>query len=250
MKALFIAIRTYSILPVPDFEWTERSMRNSVCCLPLVGLLVGAALWLWHRVCCALGADGVLFAAVAAALPLAVTGGIHMDGFMDTTDALASHQPRERKLEILKDPHCGAFAVLWCAAYLLVSFGLYHALYQSAGILPVCAGFALSRALAVLSAFTLKNARGEGMLFAFTEHAQASAAIAAMGLVSIGSAALMCAADFGAGAAGAILALFAGLLCRSVAKRQFGGATGDTTGFCLQVCELAVLFGAWIGGLV
>lgn len=45
-------------------------------------------------------------------LPILLTGGIHMDGFMDTMDALHSYQDRERKLEILKDSHVGAFACL------------------------------------------------------------------------------------------------------------------------------------------
>lgn len=43
--------------------------------------------------------------------------------FCDTTDALSSHQPRERKLEILKDSHTGAFAVIWCAVYFILYFG-------------------------------------------------------------------------------------------------------------------------------
>ena len=73
-----------------------------------------------------MGGSGVLFAAAAACLPLLITGGIHMDGFMDTVDALASHQSRERKLEILKDSACGAFAVLYCGVYLLLSFALYY----------------------------------------------------------------------------------------------------------------------------
>lgn len=250
MKAFFIALKTYSILPVPDFPWTERSMRNSICFLPAVGVPVGGALLVWHFLCNALQIDAVLFAAVAAVLPLLLTGGIHMDGFLDTTDALASHQPRERKLEILKDPHCGAFAVLWCGAYLLVSFGLYHALCGSAAIYAVCAGFLLSRALGVCMALTLKNARGGGMLFAFTEHARRRAVPVVMGVVSVLCAAAMlpfspiCGA-FAAGCAG-----LAALLTRVRINREFGGATGDTAGYCIEICELAILVGAWIGTLL
>lgn len=50
-------------------------------------------------------------------MPVWVTGGIHLDGYADTCDALASYGDREKKLEILKDPHCGAFAVIRLCSY-------------------------------------------------------------------------------------------------------------------------------------
>jgi adenosylcobinamide-GDP ribazoletransferase len=50
--------------------------------------------------------------------PIIITGGIHMDGFLDTQDALSSYQPRERRLEILKDSHAGAFAIQGLLQYI------------------------------------------------------------------------------------------------------------------------------------
>ena len=66
---------------------------------------------------------------MAALLPLLVTGGIHLDGFLDVADARSSHQSRARKLEILKDSHVGAFAVIAMGCYLL----LYTALWSAVG---------------------------------------------------------------------------------------------------------------------
>ena len=161
-KSMWIAISTYSILPSPHTEWNKVNMRYSVCFLPVVGAFLGGALLLWHWVCRAFSTDGILFAAVAAVLPLLLTGGIHMDGFMDTIDALASHQSREKKLAIMKDSHCGAFSVMYCCLYLLLAFGLYHALYQTALIPMTCLGFFLSRAFTAFAAFTFPNARVRG----------------------------------------------------------------------------------------
>lgn len=78
----------------------------------------------WLALCDALGFGALLRGAVGALLPILVTGGIHMDGFMDTSDALASWQSPEKRLEILKDSHVGAFAVLGCAGYLLLDAAL------------------------------------------------------------------------------------------------------------------------------
>ena len=250
LEPMWIAISTYSVFPAPRFDWNERNMRFSICFLPLVGLLIGAALYLWRWAAKALMVDGILFAAVAVALPILLTGGIHMDGFMDTVDALASHQPREKKLAILKDPHTGAFAVMYCVVYLLLSFGLYHALFQTEMFFIACLGFVLSRALTVLSAVTIPNARKEGMLCAFTGYAHKRAAMISMIVVaflSMGCMAWALPATGGFAAGFALLSFFA---YRAMAKKQFGGATGDTTGFFLQATELALLLGAWIGGLL
>ena len=98
-------------------ERTEYEIYVGI--FPLVGLVQAAPLIGWVYLAQALSVGTVLFAAVAALIPLFVTGGIHLTDFCDTVDALASHQTREKKLEILKDPHTGAFAVMGCMAYLL-----------------------------------------------------------------------------------------------------------------------------------
>jgi len=249
-EPLWIAISTYSVLPAPRAEWDGRNTRYALCFLPAVGLIPGGALLLWRWACMVLRADAVLFAAVAAVLPLVLTGGIHMDGFMDTVDALSSHQPRERRLEIMKDPHCGAFAVLFCGAYLLTCFGLYEALYRSPAAPVICVGFVLSRALGVLSAATLPNARGDGMLFALTAQLQKRAVIVSMCALCLLCAGGMLWISLPCGAAGCLFALICFFLYRRMASRQFGGATGDTTGYLIQLCELCVLAGVWLGGLL
>jgi adenosylcobinamide-GDP ribazoletransferase len=192
----------------------------------------------------------VLFAAVSTVLPLLLTGGMHMDGFMDTVDAIGSRQPRERKLEIMKDSHCGAFAVLYCGIYLLISFGLYHALYASAALPAICIGFVLSRALAVVFALTMPNARGGGLLFTFSENSRGAGAIVAMCLISLLCLCGMAVVSKAAGVAVFIASLIALLVYRQTAMRQFSGATGDTTGFFIQLSELCMLIGAFVGSLL
>ena len=103
ISSFVIAFSTYSRLPMPQVEWSEENKRYSMCFFPLVGLAVGAVLCGWIWLCVWAGIGGFMKGAVAAAIPLFVTGGIHMDGLMDTCDALASWQSKERRLEILKD---------------------------------------------------------------------------------------------------------------------------------------------------
>ena len=245
-KPFFIALSTYSAIPAPQFAWEEKSMKYAICFFPFVGLLCAAALWLWQL----LEVGSLLFAAGAVCIPLLVTGGIHMDGFMDTVDALASHGSRERKLEIMKDPGCGAFAVIYCGAYLLLQLGLLSEIRQNGSVLPVCAVFVLSRCLSGLCAVTLPHARKGGMLCAFAAPAQKRAAIGALSAILLLAAAALLYFDPLQGGLMLLLAAVTALLYVAMTKKQFGGVTGDTSGFFLQVCELACMAGLWVGGLL
>ena len=168
IRAVILAFSTYTQIPMPQVRWDDDAMKLSIAFLPFVGVLIGAIVYGWRVVCVVSGFSPVLFAAVTAALPIAVTGGIHMDGYCDTTDALASWQDKERRLEILKDPHVGAFALIHFGVYLLVSFALLYELYQRGYDTGIGMMYILSRCFAGLSAMTMPNARKEGMLAAFT----------------------------------------------------------------------------------
>lgn len=250
IESFWVALSTYSVIPSPQFEWNQRNMKYAICFFPAVGVICGGLLALWHLLSTVLGIGSVLFAVVAVCLPLLITGGIHMDGFMDTVDALSSHQTRERKLEILKDPHLGAFAVIYCGVYLLASVGLMHELSGAGLIYGLCPVFILSRSLSALCAVTMPNARKAGMLCAFTENAGKTRATVAMIVVLVLSAAAMVVISPIPGAVGVVFGLLTMLYYRRMAMKQFGGVTGDTSGYFLQLCELMVMAGVWIGGLL
>ena len=250
IKSLWVAMSTYSVIPVPQFAWNEDSTKYSICFFPVVGLFCGGGLAVWAVLCRVLGVGSALFAAVSIALPLVITGGIHMDGYMDTMDALSSHQSMERKLEIMKDHHCGAFAVMYCVVYYLLCFGLFCELHGRMGLIGcVCLGFVLSRSLSALCALTLPKARRNGMLAAVTQHAQTKRSVAVLVLLAAGLVLGLFALNVRVGGVTALLLFLWVWYYRSLTRKQFGGVTGDTAGFFLQVCELLILCGAWIGGL-
>ena len=104
IRSLLTAFSTYSRIPVPQVAWTEENRRYSMCFFPLIGLITGLILWGWLAFCRRAGIGSFLQGAAAALLPLIITGGIHMDGWMDTTDALASWQSREKRLAMIEKP--------------------------------------------------------------------------------------------------------------------------------------------------
>ncbi len=247
LEPLFVALSTYSAIPVPQFDWNQRNMKYSICFFPAVGIFVGTALWLWSLLCTALHLSAVLFAAVAVTLPLLISGGIHMDGYMDTMDALSSHQSKERKLEIMKDPNCGAFAVIYCGIYLFLQFALLHELYLHHGVLFYCPVFVLSRALSAFFAVNLPNARKSGMLCAYTQNADRKKATAATLLAAVLCGGVLLLLSVKSALCILLSAIFCAFFYRHLAMKEFGGVTGDTSGFFLQICELSCLFASLIG---
>lgn len=247
LKSLCSAFLMYSAIPVPRVEWREENRRYALCFFPLVGAVTGGVLMAWRYLCDLLGAGDMLFAAVACAIPIAVTGGIHLDGFCDVVDAQSSHAERPRKLEIMSDPHIGAFAAIWLGVYLLLQFGLFT---QTRDVAVVAIGYALSRAMSGLAAVTFKSAKSGGTLQNFVRPAHRTATIVVLAVIIAASAAGMVAVSPVRGGAAVIAAAGTFLFYRVFAYRQFGGITGDLAGFFLQICELAVLAGAVAGGFV
>ena len=240
IRSLLIAFSTYSRIPVPQVEWNEENRRYSMCFFPLVGLVTGA-------LCACLKMGPFLQGAVAALLPLLITGGIHMDGYMDTTDALASWQSQEKRLEILKDSHTGAFAVMGCAGYLLLSAALYSEADPAAG-LRLAGVFVLSRALSAFALVRMRNARNRGMLDDISRVAEKR-----LVTLSSGVYALLCLVLWLAtGVRTALLCVLAAVLCylyyQHMSYKQFGGVTGDLAGWFLQVTELVLTAVIVIGG--
>lgn len=239
LQSFIIAFSTYSRIPMPRADWSEENRRYSMCFFPLIGVALGLVLagWLWF--CDAVGVGGMLRGCVAALLPLLITGGIHMDGFMDTLDAMASWQPRERLLEILKDSHTGAFAVIGCGAYLLLSAGLYSELHLADALTMGCV-FLLSRSLSALALNNLPKANPEGMLAGFADAARKRAVNRCCLCYAVICLVLPILLT-GRGVAPACMASLCFAYYRHFAMKHFGGVTGDLAGWFVQLTELACL---------
>lgn len=242
LKPLWIALSLYSRVPVPHVEWDARGMRHALCWFPVVGLIQGAMMALLVWVCGLLGVDKVLFAALAALLPLLVTGGIHLDGFIDTWDALSSRKDRAGMLRVMKDPHVGAFGAMAVAAYLLAGFGACHAVAWDGRMLWCYAlGGALVRSLSAMGLLLLPRARADGLGATFAGAADRRTSLCALTIWAAACALIMIA--LGGWWMAAPVAVGAAC-CAWVATMKFGGATGDVAGWFTCSAELLMLLGA------
>lgn len=247
-KSFVTAFSTYSKIPMPKVEWDEENMKYAVCFFPLVGAVIGGVWLLWLYLADRCGFSPILRAAVATLIPIIISGGIHLDGFCDITDAFSSWQPREKRLEILKDPHVGAFAIIGCGCYLLAYFGIMSEL-QFGRTAAVCAcGFVLSRSLSALALVNFRSARPNGMLDTFAQASRKRPVTIVAIIYIIACAAAMALLNLAACAAALIACACAFLLYHRLAYKKLGGTTGDMAGWFVQICELAIPYFIIIGG--
>lgn len=249
LKSCAIAISMYSKIPMPHVQWNKKNMKYAMCFFPVVGVVLAVAEMLLGTMLLKSGFGTLLFAAVMTLLPVLITGGIHMDGFMDTMDALSSYGDREKKLAILKDSHAGAFAILGMCCYVLWNVALWSEV--RAEMLPVIGlGYVLSRSLSGFSVVTFQAARDSGLAKTFQDGAQKTVVRNVMIVVMVVSILAMVLINPLFGAAAWAAAVFVFLYYRYVCRKHFGGITGDLAGYFLQLCELGMLtMVVLVGGL-
>ena len=234
-QTIAVAFAMFSAVPVPQFDWNERNMRYALCAFPLVGAVCGFCWLILAFLPLPVFLRGTLFCLV----PVAVTGGIHLDGYADTCDALASHGDAAKKQEILKDPHCGAFAVIRLCTWFVLYLALCVTLTLSTRAV-VCAalGFVLSRALSGWAIASLPLAKNTGLAHAFATAADRRTVRRVLTILAAGLAIAQIAVGGIAGLTMVVAAMLALWRYAHVAKTQFGGISGDLAGWFLQKCEL------------
>lgn len=233
LETVAVAFSMFSAIPMPQFTWNERNMRYSLCAFPLVGAVIAACLFLWGRLCVLLALPELLRGAGLCLLPVLITGGIHLDGYCDTCDALASHSGPEKLQEILKDPHLGAFAAIRLCVYFLADFALWTALPPQR--FPVLLGmFCLSRALSGLSLTLFPLRPGSGLARSFAEASNRARVRRVLLTLAVAlSLLLVLARAWEAALAAGLVFLFYRRMC----EKDFGGLSGDLAGWFLQTAE-------------
>ncbi|MBQ8858140.1 MAG: adenosylcobinamide-GDP ribazoletransferase [Lachnospiraceae bacterium] len=236
---LVVAFSMYSKIPMPNVELTEDNMKYSLCFVPLVGAVIGGILCGWNVAWPYLCNYSFLPAVVFVIVPIIISGGIHVDGFIDTVDAICSHKPMERKLEILRDTHTGSYALFVTMSYFLIALGVWSEMPIDA--VPVLAvGFVMSRALSGLATVIFPHAKTSKLLAVFTDGMNKKIVAIVMVLYIIASAALMCYLEPLYGSIGVLGAAISFAYYYYTSKKHFGGTTGDVAGYFVQVCELII----------
>jgi len=243
LRRFLIAVQFLTIIPVPyRFRATDEDLGRSMACFPLVGLLLGGILHGLSQAIVLIFPERIADLGCVVALVL-LTGGLHLDGLADTTDAFFSRDGRQRMLEIMRESEIGPMGAAAIVFALLLKLellsGLSHQIKRTTLILmPVVARWSV-----VFQAAMLPYARAsQGLGAAFTRYAGSREAFLSTLftlLIVLGLRQLR-------GLWSMAFALLVSLLFAQYTRQKTGGATGDTMGAGIEIAEIAALAAGYI----
>lgn len=217
---------------LPD-DWSAGDSGRAAVWYPLVGAVIGGLTWLAWK-----GSMFLFPPLIAGVIALIVwvglTGGLHLDGLADCCDGLFASVTRERRLEIMKDPHVGAFGVIGLILVLLLKAAALVSLVPTSGVAIVLAASLGRWCILLAGLLPLARPSGMGADFAsgFRRSFLAWGAILPLGIAVLLGWRGVLAALIGTGATALILWF---------AKSRLGGVTGDVFGMTIEVMEAVVL---------
>lgn len=237
LRSFLIVVSFISIIPVPVPSWTPSNLRYFCVMLPIVGVIF-ALLWLmfFHVLGTFAGLSPLLRGFMMMILTLALTGGLHLDGLMDTCDAVFSHRDRETRLKILSDTHAGSFAVMACVIILMSKTLLFSELFThnindySLCFIPIYSRLGMS---ILLNNLPFAKSNGLAVILGSSRNRYDNIALAVMFLtLSILSMNII-----------PVILILCLIIHVLICMKIFGGITGDLLGAFVEASEVIMLFG-------
>lgn len=231
----------FCALPFPCRAWKEEARNKMLLFLPVVGLEIGVLWVLLDRVLRYFQIPYLVYGLAMCALPYLATGLIHLDGFLDVTDAICSWRNLEQRRTILKDSHVGSFAVVWCVFLLLAGFAVFSSASETRHVWCLLLIPVVSRCCSALAVINLKPMNTSQ--YAITQKYPKWHSVL-LSLLCLGGVILSFVfwGKVGLVFVGEVLA-YAYTLWRSY--RSLDGMNGDISGFCLTIAELCAV-AAWV----
>lgn len=236
------ALSFLTILPCPRRSFSALEMGRAVAYFPLVGLLIGA-LVMFVAVVVLARLPYALAAALTLVFWVVLTGALHLDGFLDCCDGLFAPGTPEKRLNILRDPRHGSYAIVGGVLLLLVKYQALLELPQRVPTLLLAP--VLGRWSMVLAIVLFPYARSVGLGRDMKQHARwphlLFASLIPAGLIAEMASWVALAAAF--------IAIGVTLMAAWLAVRRIGGLTGDVYGAICELVETAVLLTIVVGGM-
>jgi adenosylcobinamide-GDP ribazoletransferase len=241
MKKIILAITFLTRLPLPSpKKVAPEDIGKSTPFFPIVGLILGGML-VGINYFCSYFWNQLITNTILVFSMIAFTGGLHLDGLMDTCDGIFSNKDRDRTLEIMRDSRVGSMGVLAGICLLLLKIVFLNGISQDMKM-PVLLTFPVFGRWGMVYAVSLypyaRTTSGLGALF--VEYAKHYYVLIATIIVLIIAVPLLLWKAFPV----FIVIAFATWMMSSRLSKRLGGLTGDTYGAICEVMEtlsLAVL---------
>ncbi|MBD5495938.1 MAG: adenosylcobinamide-GDP ribazoletransferase [Lachnospiraceae bacterium] len=229
---------------------SRENKKYMLLILPLIEVVIGVIMYAFCMICMKFGFGQSFFALVGAVIPILITGGVNLAGFMKTTDALWNAHSVEKRLEMMKDAHAGIYAVIAAVTYYMLYAGGLVTIWKDKQLLLLGIGYVISGTLGCMAVvwFPEKKSKESSYAFASKSEKQVFRIFLSLILVLCFGTCIMFST---------IMGLLEALLCMWIwtfyyymSKKCFGGITAELTGFFIALCELAVVLFVGIFGRI
>lgn len=242
MTAFLIALQFLTIVPIQLKSMpTAQQQRRSLLYYPMVGALLGGALYVVAISLSML--PTIMLATLVLLLWVIMTGGLHLDGLADAADAwVGGFGDAERTLAIMKDPRCGPIGVLslvlqclmkWSAIYVL----LQHHWAQVLLVLPV-----LGRVAPIILLNTTPYVRANGIARGLVTQEESSRSGRWVTWLVVGCSVALLSFWSWSGLFSALMFLLSVFLLRHGFIQRVAGVTGDLLGVSIELTETLLLW--------
>ena len=222
-------------IPAPQIS-DDKAKDKMLLFLPVVGLEIGSLWALLAWACRVLNLPVLITGLILSAYPYIITGFIHLDGYMDVTDAVKSWRSLERRREILKDSHVGSFAVIGIVLLMIAQLALFASAPDHANPLILIFIPAVSRCCSALAVTGLKPMSTSQ--YADQQKPKSHMAVLmAMLMIFLAAGFLLC-GKFGFSLVGCLIG-YGFALWR--AYKSLEGMNGDISGYALTIGELCAV---------
>lgn len=246
VRSFLMAFSGYSVSPKTKLTRNKENCEYILLFIPVVGLIITAIINRWAVLYPYMCDYPVLPAVVGAVVPIILSGGSFLDGFIHTVDALSSHKSKEEKLGILtEDTHCGYSSIIVCICTILVAIGIWSEMPID-GIFVIAFAYIISRSLYAISVLTMKHAAPSKCSCYVPEKNALKwfEVLVNIGYICVCAVLMVNIAHSFANIPVAIACFVGAALCYVyylwISFRHFGGITEELGGYFVVVCEVII----------
>ncbi len=232
---LFAALQFLTIIPLPG-KFSPEEIGRSMGYFPVVGIIIGLILAGFNWIFGLLLPPAVVNVLLVVLL-VVISGGLHLDGLVDTCDGIAGHKTPEERWQVMHDSRAGGFGIIGACCLLLLKYISLNSVPQSLLMMTLILLPVVSRWAMVYAVFAYPYARPSGLGKVF-KHGVSWQQFALATVIALAVMAILFQL------AGVVIMFGIWIIVVALAaylKRKFSGLTGDTYGAINEASEVGVL---------
>ncbi|KFZ26729.1 MAG: Cobalamin synthase [Candidatus Izimaplasma bacterium HR2] len=249
-KIFIISLGYFTTIPVPYLKWEDKLNKYIPLFIPLIGIIIGTIFFGLIKFMEIAPISSLLQSSIIVVFFIFITGGLHLDGFMDTCDAHFSRREIPKKLIIMKDSNVGAFAVVFLLVLFLIKLTvinevvLNNDLVYIVILIPIISR--IYESLLLLNTRKAKDSSLQAMYGSLSKKYQLVYVLYIIVTIIIGSLLneLLFVLTLHT------IAILYLLYYKRFAIKQFGGITGDVVGAYVEIVEVILWTGVLLYGIL